>query len=102
MGRRSTGWRRSPTRNTVNRSGEVSSGRRACTGNWSAARRRRFARRTMGAVERTDIGGIPLLGSTFDPLDYMVYGAGALTAVVVDTQLRAQMFAWWRPAKAES
>ncbi len=46
--------------------------------------------------------GIPLLGSTFDVLDYVMYGVGALTAVVVDTQLLARVFDWWRPANAES
>ncbi len=39
--------------------------------------------------------GIPVLGSTFDVLDYLMYAAGALTAVVVDRELLARAFRWW-------
>ncbi len=40
--------------------------------------------------------GIPLLGSTFDPLDYVMYAIGATAAAVVDTQVLARLFAFWR------
>ena len=39
--------------------------------------------------------GIPVLGVTFDPLDYVMYAAGALSAVVVDTQVFARVFKFW-------
>ncbi len=39
--------------------------------------------------------GIPVLGSTFDLLDYLMYAVGALTAVVVDRQLFTRVFGWW-------
>jgi hypothetical protein len=39
--------------------------------------------------------GIPVLGSTFDPLDYLVYGLGALAAVVLDTRVFSRAFDFW-------
>ena len=39
--------------------------------------------------------GIPVLGSTFDPLDYLMYGIGAMSAVVVDTQVFSRIFDFW-------
>lgn len=39
--------------------------------------------------------GIPVLGSTFDPLDYFMYGIGAMSAVVVDTQVFSRIFDFW-------
>jgi hypothetical protein len=39
--------------------------------------------------------GIPVLGSTFDPLDYFMYGIGAASAVVVDTQVFSRIFDFW-------
>jgi hypothetical protein len=39
--------------------------------------------------------GIPVLGSTFDYLDYLVYGIGAISAVVVDTQIFSRLFNFW-------
>ena len=45
--------------------------------------------------------GIPVLGSTFDPLDYFMYGIGAMSAVVVDTQVFSRIFDFWTMEKAE-
>ena len=45
--------------------------------------------------------GIPVLGSTFDLLDYFMYGIGALTAAVVDTQVFSRVFDFWTRGKAE-
>ena len=45
--------------------------------------------------------GVPVLGSTFDPLDYFMYGIGALSAVVVDTQVFSRVFDFWTWEKAE-
>jgi len=45
--------------------------------------------------------GIPVLGSTFDLLDYFMYGIGAVSAVVVDTQVFSRIFGFWIREKAE-
>jgi len=45
--------------------------------------------------------GIPVLGSTFDLLDYLMYGKGALSAVVVDTQVFSRIFDFWTTEMAE-
>jgi hypothetical protein len=45
--------------------------------------------------------GIPVLGATFDLLDYFMYGIGALSAVVVDTQVFSRVFDFWTREKAE-
>jgi len=45
--------------------------------------------------------GITVLGSTFDPLDYFMYGIGAMSAVVVDTQVFSRIFDFWTMEKAE-
>lgn len=44
--------------------------------------------------------GIPVLGSTFDPLDYLMYGFGAISAAVVDTQVFSRIFDFWTVEKA--
>ena len=46
--------------------------------------------------------GVPLLGSTFDPLDYLMYAAGALAAALVDVQLLSRVFGFWMRARAEA
>jgi len=45
--------------------------------------------------------GIPLLGATFDLLDYFVYGIGAISAVVVDTQIFSRIFNFWNLGKTK-
>jgi hypothetical protein len=45
--------------------------------------------------------GIPVLGSTFDLLDYFMYRIGAVSAVVVDTQVFSRIFGFWIREKAE-
>ena len=45
--------------------------------------------------------GIPVLGSTFDPLDYFMYGIGAMSAVVVDTQVFSRILGFWTREKAK-
>jgi hypothetical protein len=45
--------------------------------------------------------GIPALGSTFDPLDYFMYGIGALSAAVFDTRVFSRVFIFWAGGKAE-
>ena len=43
--------------------------------------------------------GIPVLGSTFDLLDYLMYGVGAISAAVVDTQVFSRIFDFWTMEK---
>ncbi len=43
---------------------------------------------------------LPVLGSTFDPLDYVMYGMGAISAVAVDTQVFSRVFGFWTVEKA--
>lgn len=46
--------------------------------------------------------GIPVLGATFDPLDYLMYALGALSAVVVDTQVFSRVFGFWTRIESEN
>lgn len=39
--------------------------------------------------------GIPVLGSTFDPLDYLMYAIGASLAAIVDTQVFPRILGFW-------
>ena len=39
--------------------------------------------------------GIYALGVTFDPVDIVMYGLGATTAVFLDTFIFARLFSWW-------
>lgn len=41
--------------------------------------------------------GIPLLGQTFDPLDFVMFGGGVVLAVLVDRCLFVRIFPWWSP-----
>ena len=45
--------------------------------------------------------GISVLGSTFDPLDYLMYGIGALSAAAVDMQVFSRVFDFWTVEKTE-
>ena len=40
--------------------------------------------------------GVPLLGLTFDPLDIVMFGAGVLLAVIVDTLIFRRIFSFWQ------
>ncbi len=45
--------------------------------------------------------GIPVLGETFDVLDYFMYGIGSISAVIVDTQVFSRVFDFWISENAE-
>ncbi len=45
--------------------------------------------------------GIPVLGSTFDPLDYLMYAIGATFAAIVDTQVFPRILDFWTKETAE-
>ena len=46
-------------------------------------------------AETCQFFGIPVLGSTFDLLDYFMYGIGPISAVVIDTQVFSRIFEFW-------
>lgn len=46
--------------------------------------------------------GIPVLGSTFDPLDYLMYAIGATLAAIVDMHVFPRIFGFWVLEKEES
>lgn len=39
--------------------------------------------------------GIPVLGSTFDLADYLMYGIGAFSAALTDTRIFPRLFDFW-------
>lgn len=45
--------------------------------------------------------GIPLLGSTFDLLDYLMYGIGAGAAGILDRQLFSRLLTFWTVKPAQ-
>ena len=45
--------------------------------------------------------GIPVLGSTFDLLDYFMYALGATLAAIFDTQVFSRLFIFWNIEKTE-
>ena len=48
------------------------------------------------AAETLQYFGVPVLGSTFDPLDYVMYAIGAISGAIVDTQVFGRTFSFWR------
>ena len=46
-------------------------------------------------IEMAQFFGLPLLGRTFDPLDFAMYGAGVLLAAVFDTVVFPRLFPFW-------
>jgi hypothetical protein len=46
-------------------------------------------------AETLQFFGVYALGSTFDPLDYIMYAAGAGCAALVDTQVFPRLFDFW-------
>lgn len=45
--------------------------------------------------------GFALLGRTFDPLDYLMYAAGAGLGALVDRQVLARLLPFWREKTAK-
>jgi hypothetical protein len=50
-------------------------------------------------AETFQLFDIPVLGSTFDPLDYLMYAFGAISAAIIDTQVFPRIFGFWVYAK---
>jgi len=46
-------------------------------------------------AETCQLFGIPVLGSTFDPWDYLAYAIGALLAAAVDVWVFSRVFPFW-------
>jgi hypothetical protein len=57
---------------------------------------------TPSIAETCQYVGIPVLGSTFDLLDYVMYGMGVLSAVFVDTQVFSRVFEFWPVERAQT
>lgn len=54
------------------------------------------------ATEVLQAFGVPLLGQTFDPLDFVMFGGGVLLAVLVDRCLFDRLFPWWMPKTGDA
>jgi glycopeptide antibiotics resistance protein len=54
------------------------------------------------SVEIAQFFGAPILGETFDPLDFLMYGAGVLLAAFVDTVVLPRLFEFWTPKPTAS
>jgi hypothetical protein len=48
------------------------------------------------AVELAQSAGIPIFGSTFDPLDIAMYGLGVILAIICDQLLFPRAFSFWQ------
>lgn len=46
--------------------------------------------------------GVPLLGQTFDPLDFVMFGGGVLLAALVERCLFDRLLPWWTPKTADA
>jgi glycopeptide antibiotics resistance protein len=53
-------------------------------------------------VEIAQYFGAPILGQTFDPLDFVMYALGVALAASLDTVVFPRLFAFWAPRAAES
>ncbi|HUW14334.1 MAG TPA: hypothetical protein VM537_31720 [Anaerolineae bacterium] len=49
------------------------------------------------SVEIAQYVGVPVFGSTFDPLDFATYALGVGLAVVMDTVVLPRLFRFWAP-----
>ena len=47
------------------------------------------------SVEVAQFLGVPILGRTFDPLDFLMYGLGVALAVLLDTVVFPRVFGFW-------
>jgi hypothetical protein len=53
-------------------------------------------------AETSQYSSVPILGATFDSLDYFMYGMVALMAVFVDVQLFPWVFDFWSMEEADA
>jgi hypothetical protein len=52
------------------------------------------------SVEVAQFFGAPILGRTFDPVDFVMYGIGVIIAATLDTTLFPRIFEFWTPKEA--
>jgi len=48
-------------------------------------------------VEMAQYVGLPIFGSTFDPLDFAVYALGVALAIILDRLVLPRLFRFWAP-----
>ena len=48
------------------------------------------------AIETAQALGIPIFGSTYDPLDFLMYALGALSAALLDKIIFPRIFTFWQ------
>jgi hypothetical protein len=53
-------------------------------------------------VEIAQSFGVPVFGRTYDPLDFVMYAAGVMLAILLDTTLFPRVFAFWKPRASGS
>jgi len=51
------------------------------------------------AVEIAQFFGAPILGQAFDPLDFVMYGAGVLLAAFLDAVVFPRLFGFWTASR---
>jgi hypothetical protein len=54
------------------------------------------------SVEVAQFFGVPVFGRTYDPMDFVMYGAGVLMAAILDTTVFPRAFEFWTPVAGES
>jgi len=54
------------------------------------------------SVEIAQFYGVPIFGRTFDPLDFVMYGIGVLSAAILDTTVLPRILEFWTPQARES
>jgi hypothetical protein len=54
------------------------------------------------SVEIAQFYGVPVFGRTFDPLDFVMYGIGVLSAAILDTTVFPRIFEFWTSQARES
>jgi hypothetical protein len=53
------------------------------------------------AVEIAQFFGVPIFGRTFDPLDFIMYGIGVISAAILDTTVLPRILEFWTPQARE-
>jgi len=48
-------------------------------------------------VEIVQFFGVPIFGRTFDPVDFIMYGIGVVSAAILDTTVIPRIFEFWTP-----
>ena len=53
------------------------------------------------SVEIAQFYGVPIFGRTFDPLDFIMYGIGVISAAILDTTVLPRILEFWTPQARE-